>query len=94
VEYWLIETGPQGTPGIDGGLLRRRGAAPAEGQPVNAFVCSIDSPSVDEAARAIQAHGGTIVLPRMAVPGVGWLIYARDTEGNLFGVFQEDRAAA
>jgi predicted enzyme related to lactoylglutathione lyase len=93
MEYWLIETVPTAAPGIDGGLLRRRGPAPAEGQPVNAFVCTVDSPSVDDSARAIEAHGGTIALPKMPIPGVGWLLYAKDTEGNIFGVMQEDREA-
>ena len=28
MEYWTITTGPDGTPGINGGLVPRRGAAP------------------------------------------------------------------
>lgn len=31
LEYWLVETGDGGLPGINGGLLRRRGASPLEG---------------------------------------------------------------
>ena len=30
----------------------------------------------------------------MAVPGVGWLAYAKDTEGNIFGLMQADPSAA
>ena len=40
--YWLIKTGEKGTPGIDGGLMPRRGAGPADMQAVNAFVCTVD----------------------------------------------------
>jgi uncharacterized protein len=29
----------------------------------------------------------------MAIPGVGWLAYAKDTEGNIFGFMQSDPAA-
>jgi predicted enzyme related to lactoylglutathione lyase len=29
----------------------------------------------------------------MPVPGVGWLAYYKDTEGNIFGVMQDDRQA-
>ncbi len=29
----------------------------------------------------------------MAVPGIGWLAYCIDTEGNTFGVLQADEAA-
>jgi predicted enzyme related to lactoylglutathione lyase len=89
-DYWLIKTGPDGQPGINGGLLRRRGPAPAEGQAVNAFVCTMDVPSVDDFARKIADHGGRIVVPKMPIPGVGWLAYAWDTEGNIFGIMQAD----
>jgi predicted enzyme related to lactoylglutathione lyase len=33
------------------------------------------------------------VVPRMAIPGVGWLAYANDSEGNIFGMMQPDTAA-
>jgi hypothetical protein len=29
----------------------------------------------------------------MPIPGVGWLAYAKDTEGNIFGMMQRDPAA-
>jgi predicted enzyme related to lactoylglutathione lyase len=91
-EYWLIKTGPDGTPGINGGLLRRHG--PIDGQAVIAYVCTIDVPALDEYLQKMAAHGGTQVLPRMAIPGVGWLAYAKDTEGNIFGMMQADPKAA
>src|SRR5262245_60537124 len=84
-DYWLITTGPEGTQGINGGLVRRRGPAPTEGQAVNAFVCTTYVASVDEAVDKVTAAGGVIALPKMAVPGVGWLAYAIDPAGNLFG---------
>jgi hypothetical protein len=37
--------------------------------------------------------GGTIVVPKMPIPSVGWLTYAKDTEGNIFGMMQNDPAA-
>jgi predicted enzyme related to lactoylglutathione lyase len=92
-DYWLIMTGPDSQPGINGGMLRRRGAAPAEGQPVNAFVCTVDVPAIDEYIGKVAFQGGSIALPKMAVPGIGWLAYAKDTEGNIFGMMQRDPAA-
>ncbi len=59
-----------------------------------AYVCTIDVPSVDDVTAKITAHGGTIALPKMAVPQVGWLAYSKDTEGNIFGVMQSDPSAA
>ena len=91
--YWLISTGEKGTPGIDGGLLQRRGAPPDDMQPVNAFVCTVDVGDVDAYMKRVPELGGTIAMPKMAVPTVGWLGYAKDTEGNLFGMIKFDGAA-
>ncbi|MBI3653134.1 MAG: VOC family protein [Acidobacteria bacterium] len=82
-DYWLLMTG-EGT-GIDGGLMQRTAEFPPT-------VNSIDVPSVDEFAQKILAHGGKVVVPKMALPGVGYLAYCTDTEGNIFGIFQSDQA--
>ena len=66
------------------------GPAPAEGQSVNAFVCTAEVPNLDEYLKKATAAGGTIAVPKMAVPTVGWLAYFKDTEGNIFGMMQRD----
>jgi predicted enzyme related to lactoylglutathione lyase len=38
--------------------------------------------------------GAGIAVPRMAMPGIGWLAYLTDTEGNLVGILQPDPAAS
>ena len=43
-------------------------------------------------ARADRA-GATVALPRHPVPGIGWLAYVKDTEGNLLGMMQSDEGA-
>ena len=93
VDYWLISTGPADKPGINGGLLRRQGPAPAEMQAVNSFVCTVDVPSVDDYVAKATAAGGTVALAKMPVPGVGWLAYVKDTEGNILGMMQSDASA-
>jgi predicted enzyme related to lactoylglutathione lyase len=91
IPYWLIKTGPDGQPGINGGLVPRRG--PIDGQAVTAYVCTVDTPSVDEYLEKAKAHGGSVALPKMPIPGVGWLAYCKDTEGNIFGLMQADSKA-
>jgi uncharacterized protein len=91
-DYWLIETGPASEPGINGGMVRRRGII--DGQAVIAYVCTVEVPSLDECLERVRAAGGTMALEKMPVPGVGWLAYAKDTEGNIFGMMQNDPAAA
>ncbi|MEZ4861744.1 MAG: hypothetical protein R3C14_10565 [Caldilineaceae bacterium] len=90
-EYWLIKTGPEDQPGIDGGLLPRQGII--DGEAVIAYVCTVDVKNLDETIGAVQANHGTIALPKMPVPGVGWLAYFKDTEGNIFGAMQADPQA-
>jgi len=91
-DYWLVTTGQAPEPGIDGAIVKRMG--PINGDAVIAYVCTVDVPSVDDAIAKITSQGGTIVLPKMPVPGVGWLVYAKDTEGNIFGSLQSDHNAA
>jgi predicted enzyme related to lactoylglutathione lyase len=93
MEYWVITTGDPAQPGINGGLLRRRGPAPAESQAVNAFVCTLDGPDLEATLRSLPAAGGTLALPRMAVPGIGWLAYVKDPDGNILGILQADASA-
>ena len=85
MEYWLITTG-EGEPGINGGMNRR--------QPGNSGVVNtIGVSSLDEAVAKVTAGGGSVLMPKMPIPGVGWLAYCADTEGNAFGVMQADEGA-
>ncbi len=86
MEYWLMKTG-EGEPGIDGGFLRRH-------HPSQPACNTISVASVDAALEAVLANGGKIALPRMAVPGYGWLAYFMDPEGTVTGVLEADPAAA
>jgi predicted enzyme related to lactoylglutathione lyase len=85
-DYWLITTGAKEQPGIDGGLRKRM-------QPGEGTCNTVDVSSVDEFAAKIVKEGGKIALPKMAIPTVGWLAYAIDPEGNIFGIMQRDPAA-
>jgi hypothetical protein len=93
MSYWLIKTGDDKEPGINGGLMKRRGPAPADMAAVNAFVCTIGVPDTDGFVAKATKSGGTVALPKMAVPGVGWLAYVKDTEGNILGLMQPDTNA-
>ena len=86
IEYWLIMTGPEDEPGIDGGLARRE-------DPSTTVENFIDTKDLDASLKAVVAKGGEIFRPRMAVPGVGWLAYIKDTEGNVFGLMERDQDA-
>jgi uncharacterized protein len=92
-DYWIIKTGAEAQPGIDGGMIRRHGVA-GKDQAVLAYVCTIDVPNIDEYLAKVTSHGGSIALPKMPIPTIGWLAYGKDTEGNIFGMMQPDGTAS
>ncbi|GJJ00568.1 glyoxalase [Duganella rhizosphaerae] len=93
-EYWLIDTGDPAQRGINGGLLPRQGSAPAAMQSVNAFVCTVDVEQLDDMLAKVAALKAEVVVPKMPIPGIGWLAYAKDLDGNIFGMLQADAKAA
>jgi hypothetical protein len=62
-------------------------------QPVIGLECSFAVRDVDAIARAAEANGGKIVMPKTAIPGVGWIVKFLDTEGNLARAVQYDPQA-
>jgi len=94
IEYWLVRTGPEDEPGINGGLLRRPVAGPAGGPVINAFVCTVQVDSLADALARNETLGGEVALPRMPVTGLGWLAYVTDTDGNILGLLEPDPDAA
>jgi len=68
----------------------RKGTAPVEGQPVNAFVCTVQVKNVDETITKIETAGDTLALAKHALTGMAWQAYYKDTEGNIFGIHQPD----
>jgi predicted enzyme related to lactoylglutathione lyase len=93
--YYGILTAPEGSKelGINGGLLRRPGPAPVEGQAVIGYACTIQVENIDETIKKIEDCGGTLALAKMAIPGMAWQAYYKDSEGNIFGIHQPDKEA-
>jgi predicted enzyme related to lactoylglutathione lyase len=88
IEYWRTETGA-----MNGAILKRPAAVPAGPSGTNAFVCSVQVADFDEVAALVLRAGGTVALPKFAVPGRCWQGYFLDPEGNTFGVFEVDEGA-
>ncbi len=84
--YYMATTGEDNEPGINGAILKKR-------EPTQPVVNTIEVDSIDKAIFRIESYGGQIVVPKAAVPGVGWLAYFKDPDNNLFGVMQSDNTA-
>jgi hypothetical protein len=74
------------------GAMQSRKFNPAP-QPVIGFECSIAVDDIDAVARAVDANGGKVVMPKAAIPGVGWVVKFLDPEGNLACAVHYDPAA-
>ena len=83
--YWLVKTGPDDQLGIDGAFMD------AASNDRLTYVLDVDD--VDTYVAKVQENGGTVVMPKGPVPGVGWLAYFEDPDGNLFGIMQSDESA-
>jgi len=92
-EYWMINTGPDSQPGINGGLLPRPGPAPGPMASPNAFVITVDVADLDASLAKAFGGGAMLCVPKMAIAGVGWLAYVKDPDGNIFGMMQMDTGA-
>ena len=86
LEYWLIITGDDDEPGINGGLVHRDSSVVG---PTNI----IDVDSLDEAILRVAQSGGDIIQSTSPVPGIGFIAYCMDTEGNHFAMLERDESA-
>ena len=91
-DFYQIQTNTTGEDaGVRGALQRRRELV--AGQPMIGFECTVAVDSIDETEKAVLANGGTIVMPRSVIVGVGTLIFFQDPEGNVLGAIQFDERA-
>ena len=86
MEYWMATTGDEKEPGINGGLSKR-------GESSMPNMNTIGVPSVDTFSKTVQDKGGKVLMPKSPIPGMGWFASCQDTEGNTFGIIEEDRTA-
>jgi uncharacterized protein len=89
--FFQIRTGSGDDPGIPGALQQRRELL--DGRPTIGAECTFAVRDVDATARAVTDAGGTILLDRFTISGVGHLIFFIDPAGNAVGAMQYDPAA-
>jgi predicted enzyme related to lactoylglutathione lyase len=82
MEYWMINS----QEGIGGGMMKRQ-------HPDQKITDYFGVPSVQESADKVQKLGGKVLVPKMAVPDMGYFVVCMDTEGNIFGLWEEDPKA-
>jgi uncharacterized protein len=89
--FFQIFNPDKSLPGVRGALQGRRELV--KGERMNGFECTVSVVSIDRTIKAIESNGGTIVMPKATIPGVGTLIFFKDPEGNIAGAMQYDANA-
>ena len=89
--FFQIQTGSQDEPGVQGALQQRRQLA--ADHPTIGVEATFAVDDVDATAAAVRAAGGTILMDRFTISGVGHLIFFADPDGNPIGAMQYDPAA-
>ena len=66
---------------INGGMLKKNAV-------VSAPSFAIDVKDIDAATAKVKAAGGTIVKEKVSVGDMGFIVYFKDTEGNVLSLWQ------
>lgn len=90
-EYYRIKAGPAEEPGIDGGIGAIADTAISGGEPLVNLTMTV--PSLEDCLAKVVKHGGSVVEPRTAIPGIGWYATCSEPGGLKFGVIEPDAAA-
>ena len=87
IDYFVIDTGADGTSGISGGLTVRPIPEP------RSWVHYVSVDSVDDSLAQVVALGGSVLRDKTAVPKTAWYAVAADPQGNVFALWQPDPRA-
>ena len=78
MDYMIVDTY-----GLGGGMVKRM-------QPSQQIFVQIGVPSVDEYSAKVEKLGGRVIVPKKAIPGMGYFAICIDTESNVFGIVETD----
>lgn len=67
---------------INGGMMLRS-------EKVKAPIFAINVPSIEEKVELVVQAGGSIVMPKMDMMGMGYYAYVKDPSGNVLGLWED-----
>ena len=87
MENWTVTTtDDKGENALVGVISKRQ-------MPQQQITNFIDVKSVGEYSSKVEKLGGKVVVPKTAVPGMGYYAVCVDTENNSFGIFESNESA-
>jgi uncharacterized protein len=87
-EYYRIQAGPTNEPGIDGGIGEIKDAPLSGGKPLTQVTIGV--PNIDEFIDRVKRNGGSIIEPKLVIPGIGLYATCAEPGGLKFGLIQSD----
>ena len=97
---WRIEP----VPGMDYNMVITTAMDEATGQPTTAGainggmmaredqishpVITVDVPDIDATLKTVEELGGSVVMPKNEIPGMGYFAYFKDPENNVMGLWE------
>jgi uncharacterized protein len=85
-DFYQIQTGTDDEPGVKGALQQRRELI--DGTPTIGVEPTFEVDDLDAAMAAVLAEGGTTLMERFTIDGVGHLMFFRDPAGNAVGLIE------
>jgi len=87
MNYLMFTTESEdGNSRVGGGILKKQNES-------HTITNYITVKSVDESAKKVEELDGKIVMPKSAVPGMGWFVQFIDMDGNLLALWENDSEA-
>lgn len=90
-DFLQIKADPSEDGEIIGALQSRKYSPISEN--IIGWECTIGVENLDETIEKVIAHGGQVLMPKIAIPFVGYIAKFLDTEGNLMCAMQYDPSA-
>jgi predicted enzyme related to lactoylglutathione lyase len=90
-EYFRVQAGAPNETGIDGGMGEVKDSPISGGRPLTNLTVPV--PDLDACISKVQENGGSIVEPRIAIPGIGWYATCAEPGGLMFGIIEADPTA-
>lgn len=88
-DYWTFSSG-----GDQGGGFNRVGNNQGLEVKPGDVVVYVSTDDIERDLAKAQELGGTLVSPKMEIPGIGWYAIFRDPAGNLVGLYTGREQAA
>jgi predicted enzyme related to lactoylglutathione lyase len=83
MDYWMISTSGDSNDktSLGGGLMKRK-------DPQQPNLNYIGVPSIDEYSKKVEDLGGSVLMPKTKVEGIGFFAVCTDTEKNSFALWE------